>query len=83
MFFNIYLSSYDSLLLRRKPHSAQDSVDVKIIDFGLSKVRSRGLFREILSTPNRYWIVLMAKGSRLIIVFALFFVFFAVDLISV
>jgi hypothetical protein len=31
----------ESLLLRRKPHNPQDSVDVKIIDFGLSKVIGR------------------------------------------
>ncbi len=49
-FLRLYLTScfdfrpilfMESLLLRRKPNNPHDSVDVKIIDFGLSKVSSQ------------------------------------------
>lgn len=46
----------ENLLLRRRPRHAGDNVEVKIIDFGLSKVRSAlpdiGTFSERYSTQN-------------------------------
>jgi len=40
----------ENLLLRRKPNSPQDSVDVKIIDFGLSKCMTEPVAQSFLGT---------------------------------
>jgi len=40
----------ENLLLRRKPNNSQDSVDVKIIDFGLSKCMTEPVAQSFLGT---------------------------------